>query len=406
MGGRSGLTAVLLGTLFIGGITACGAGDIDAGDRFTTTRSGDTVIVTTLAGPPGGATPLTDVRILWRSDSLNQPTQVAVVGSGTLAVADRERIWVLGEEGAVRGMLGRDGEGPGEFRELGAIGGRGDSIVGLDLTNRRFALFHAGGQLLASGPLTVPEGFVLLVPSRVAFDDDGLLVGRRILLVDPRYGDVVRYSWHGDTATIHRVTGQPNVYSPSGSAMAAVMFGPKPTIGIGVDGRLALTDGVDYCIDTFSADGAAPMRICRMWERVRVTAAIRNPDYEAVIRESGRPAEMFTQLREILALVTIPERRNAIDGLFWDSEGRLWVQVVDARSADIHPILSPWRSPDRLPPETRWDVFAPDGRLIREFTLPRVFTPFDATASQVVGLYETAEGDLAVAAIRLPPSTN
>lgn len=371
----------------------------------TTGAIGDTTIITTTRGSLHGTRALDSVQVIWRSDSLDRPSQVLVSGPGTLAVADRERIFVLGTDGTVRSVLGRRGEGPGEFQRVGVIGGWGDTLAGLDRQNRHFSLFRPDGTLLHSGVIRLVDGLTNLIPSRLGVTANGLMAAWGTFVATdgtPGVGGVVRSGWRGDTAVVlRRITGQPYVFSATGGAARAVMFGPNPMVAIGVDGRYAIADGVEYCIDTGQGDGTAPVRICRAWDRVRVSPSIRTPDYAAIMRESGATEESLAGIREILTLISIPDRRNAIDWLFWDSVGRLWVRVVDSREAEVHPFLSRY-TPARLPRDARWDVFAVDGRLAWELTLPRAFTPFDATAERAFGLLDTPEGDLAVAAVALP----
>lgn len=405
---RPAVSEVVSAAIAVSLLVACTPPARSVGWEGTTVAIGDTSVVTTTRGSLHGAATLDSVAVLWRSDSLDRPSQVLVVGPSTLAVADRDRIFLLGTDGQVHRVLGRQGQGPGEFQRIGVIGGWGDTLVGLDRQNRQFSLFRPDGTLLHSGVLRLAEGLTNLIPSRLGVDPDGLTAAWGTFVATdgtPGVGGIVRSDWRGDSASVlRRITGQSYVFSVSGGAARAALFGPNPMIAIGVDGRYAITDGVEYCIDTARRDGTGPLRICREWNRVRVTPSIRTPDYETLIRETGQSPETFAGIREILTLVSIPDWRNAIDWLFWDSVGRLWVRVVDAREAEVHPHLSRY-TPARLPREARWDVFAPDGRLAWELTLPRAFTPFDATADQAFGLLDTPEGDLAVAAIRLPPST-
>jgi len=382
---------------------ACQAGDSADAWQGRTAQVGDTTVVTTTSGSLHGAATLDSIELVWRSDSLNRPTQVFLVGDGTLAVGDREQIFVLGPDGRVRTALGRVGDGPGEFRRIGSIGGRGDTIVGLDRENRHFSLFHADGRLLSSGILRPAGGLVNLLPGRIGFDAAGLLIGWSTFVTTdgtPGLGGVVLHLVGADSATVVRqVDGQPTVFSASGGAARATMFGPNPITAIGRDGRVAVTDGVEYCIDTRAASGSSPMRICRAWERVPVSARVRNPDFDAILAESGQPPETLAGIRELLPMITIPDRRNAIDWMFWDAEGRLWVMVVDAREAEVHPYLTRF-TPNRMPSHRRWDVFDADGRLAWELTLPRSFMPTDAGGGRIYGILDTPEGDLAIASVR------
>jgi hypothetical protein len=66
---------------------------------------------------------------------------------------------VFSSEGRMEAILGRPGEGPGEFRALGSYGVHGDSIWAYDPVATRLTWFAPTGQVLASGRIAtrLPE---------------------------------------------------------------------------------------------------------------------------------------------------------------------------------------------------------------------------------------------------------
>jgi hypothetical protein len=370
----------------------------------TTVQHGDTTVVTTAVDSRHPRLVLDSVTILWRSDSLDRPTQVLLVGDSLLAVADRERIFVVGIDGRVRSTLSRRGSGPGEFEDLGLIAVDGTRIVAIDRSSPRWASFALDGELVASGTLAAaPNRLINLDGNRMVVRDSSLLLGWLSLgdgENEPMRGGIASHPLNGTAATVlQRIDGQVMNAGSGGVLMVRNLFGPYPRMAVAPDGRVAVGGGVRYCVSV-SGD-AAPMEICRDWSPIPVTDGVRNPDYADLVAASGRDAETFAPFREVLDRAEIGEVRNSFTGLRFDTGGDLWVQVVDSLVAHVHPILGRF-VPERLPRWRHYDVFDRDGTLKQELLLPSSFTPWDAQGDRIYGLYETPEGDLAVAMLRLP----
>lgn len=68
-------------------------------------------------------------------------------------------IWVFDPRGAFVTRLGRDGDGPGEFREVsGVLPARGDSIIVFDWVHRRMTVFSPDLRFVRTAPTGVPGG--------------------------------------------------------------------------------------------------------------------------------------------------------------------------------------------------------------------------------------------------------
>jgi len=379
------LSPVVLATA---ALVACAGGTETSNDdrwRGTTATVGDTTVITTRSGSLAGRHQLDSVSVLWQDDRLERPTQLLLVGTDGGAVA----------------TLGREGEGPGEFVQVGAIGASDSDIVGIDRRNRHWARFGRDGRLLASGIVQSSAELPALQPGRVAVRGDTLTAAWGSLIRSdgsPGFGGAVRSIAGAGPEEVARVFGQPYVFGASGTASLASLFGPTPRVAVAEDGRVALTDGVEYCIWVLDT---RTRRFCRDWTRVPVTDAVRNPDYEAVAAEAGVDPAVMEPLKEVMALVQVGDLRYAIAGINFDHDGRLWVQAVDSLSADVHPILVRF-TPHRRPAHRHWDVFDADGRLLWELFLPTRFTPFDAHDDTIYGLDELDSGELVVATMRLP----
>lgn len=99
---------------------------------------------------------------------------------GTILVSQPQEmtIRVFDREGRVVRNIGRSGDGPGEFRGLGRMGWRGDTLYVTDYQLRRINYFLADGTALASERVATPElepPFIPSVPNSFMRDGSGIL---------------------------------------------------------------------------------------------------------------------------------------------------------------------------------------------------------------------------------------
>ncbi len=135
------------------------AGFTPAVPRIDTLPGG--VIQVTNAGPTSwpdtGGWRFVEERVIAPDDGtpgeIGSPDGVAIGTDGAVYVIQRKphAIKVYGPDGTFRRDIGRDGEGPGEFR-VGYIGVRGDTIALQDPALFRFTTFLADGTLLQNRP--------------------------------------------------------------------------------------------------------------------------------------------------------------------------------------------------------------------------------------------------------------
>ncbi len=371
----------------------------------TTAIVGDTTVVTTERGAVRGALTIDSVEVVFGGAQLINPVMLVALDAATLVVADPQQLQLVHVDGTHLRTFGRGGGGPGEFSTIGAIGGSGDSIVALDRRNQRYTIFRTDGTVLTSGLFPQAGALAILHRGRVALLDGAVVAGwgsRVSFSGEASFGGVVRHLPAEDTAReLDRVVGQPYIFNEEAlSGARSELYGPIPMTAVAPDGRHALTDGVEYCVTaTLSAD-EGPTRICRVWDRIGVPGSIRNPDYEALAAASGHPIEFFGPFRALLPDIKIGDRRNAIDAIRYDREGRLWVQVVDSLTADVHPLLTPFAGTLGAT-RVHWDLFGTDGRLEWQLIVPASFTPWDAIGGIVYGLVEQPDGAIAVGRFRL-----
>lgn len=78
-------------------------------------------------------------------------------GSIVIAEPRERRLRRFADDGGSVQTFGRDGAGPGEFRQLAQIGAIGDTIWATDVGTRRTTLFDAGGRVLATLVWDLPD---------------------------------------------------------------------------------------------------------------------------------------------------------------------------------------------------------------------------------------------------------
>lgn len=65
---------------------------------------------------------------------------------------EHREVTVLTQEGELVRRIGRDGDGPGDFRSPGAVGWHGDTLWVVDAVNRRITWFHGEEMVRSAGP--------------------------------------------------------------------------------------------------------------------------------------------------------------------------------------------------------------------------------------------------------------
>lgn len=89
--------------------------------------------------------------------ALTVPTDLLVAPDGRIFVTQPRThdVWVLGPDGTLRGVIGREGRGPGEFESPERLYWRGDTLAVWDLKLHRVSLFSRQGNFLRTLPAPV-----------------------------------------------------------------------------------------------------------------------------------------------------------------------------------------------------------------------------------------------------------
>lgn len=384
-------------------LAACGAADADSGSwSGTVDTMADTIVVTTLSGSTSGqqAPSVADsVVVLYQSDDLARPRQLARFADGTMVVAERSALHWISPDGSVR-PVGRRGDGPGEFQAItGLLVERGTLHV-VDGALRRITWFDNAGQLLDSRSLPPLDGSGPSAGAGMGVVDGRYVIGGENNMVGigvPTYSSVLVVDLAADTTIISDST--QGVTFQNGPILSPTRLDDSMGIvKVASDGRAAFGAGRDFCVVTSYPD-QSPLRICRSWDRVPVTDAVRSPDVQALADSAGMDSAWAARMSEVARNIDAGDWRRSYNELLWDQTGRLWVRVVDERMRDVHPWFS--RFAEIRPPMFLWNVFDQDGRLGLEIELPSAFTPLLITADTAYGILELDTGEQVIGAIGL-----
>lgn len=276
------------------------------------------------------------------------------------------RVWVLDRQakelrvfdaaGRHVRTVGREGAGPGEFRNpIGLTWDAGGRMWVVDTSNQRYEVFDTAGRHVRSYRRSI-EGWGL--PWGGGFDRGGESLYEPSYYTDP----ATRESRHAYIR--HRLQGPELVPSDTfllpeheeatyeveysgGSHFMRVPY--APALAWHFDGEQGLWFGVgDRYLLVRRALAGDTLRVVERAHRPVAVAAGERDSVVALLRERSASANLGTRTSGPLDLGRIPAVKPAFRGLVVDDRGYLWVAAT-APGAE---------------PAGRWDVFDPEGRYL------------------------------------------
>ncbi len=273
--------------------------------------------------------------------------------AGEVFVADggRRQILVYSRDtGEFLRRIGRLGQGPGEFQELGFAFLHGERALGAwDPALRRVSLFDRSGDVLWTRDLpphfatgntalrlgrrakrlrAVEGGYLVEIRSDPFSVDPDRQTGS-LLSLDPELA--VR-----DTLLLFRVAPIVGSYSGQGggqvtSYAAPPVFSPEQSWAVRRDGAVAFAPGGAYQIVLFGEGPKLPVLLERSMSRDELSRRdrVRRIAHEASKPGSGFPRSIPIGILERLLRGKFSKYRPAIVGLVWDGAGTLWVRRFD-----------------------------------------------------------------------------
>ena len=274
--------------------------------------------------------------------------------------------------GSFVSALGREGEGPGEFRSIRGVYLVGDTIAVVDYRTRRVTWVSPDLALVGSVSLRDLGGLA----SVWGFLGDGSFV---VWGLEPTRPDEWAPGLNQEVEAVHRVSPDAGDVQPLGDFFigehfvasvddrwisAAVPFGRSAHAWVS-DAALLYTAGDAPQVERYDREGV--LRAVIRWpeepRRVPDDAIQRRID---ALPEGGPRQAITTVLRQI----PVPEFTPLVSDLVVDAAGRIWVQAYLSREEEG--------------PST-WRVLDADGTLLGSVTMPSRFRPTQIGDDFVLG---------------------
>ena len=279
------------------------------------------------------------------------------LADGSIVVADAgsHQVRRYAPDGTLRWVVGRDGEGPGEFRQLATVARfRGDSVVALDYWLGRATVIGPDGGI---GRAFHPYGPRPAVERLLAVDETTLVAqvsayermeGNAGLFRIPAH--VVAISPDGAVAdTLATLHGVETFLRERGDSRP--LFPRYGQVAVGA-GRVVLGDA-DRMAFTVHAPSGAVERVVRV-PAYDLTVSARQIEQERAVMLGPRPD---ARRRALLAMMPDPATRPAYTQLEVDATGAVWAAGFRALADTLGP--------------TAWELFDADGRWLGATELPR-----------------------------------
>lgn len=286
------------------------------------------------------------------------------LGDGRVVAADagNNRLVVFEADGPVSSTFGREGDGPGEFRNMLVMRPWiADSLVVWDDRARRVSVITPEATFARSFSLTLPEG----VPfARVlgVYPDGSFLgmsftnMGRRPLAGLQRAPIRLHHFTPDGTsaATVGEVPGTEAFYTTDASGQVGLY--PPHFYRSGhhlASDRLLVAPNDRWELTFRSAEGEAVQVVRWLKPPTPVTADAVATSLERLMERTPEARRGAT--RAVAGELDIHETMPAFDDVFYDRLGRVWLQAYDPSGGDL----------------SEWTVVGPAGELIAGTTVPR-----------------------------------
>ena len=309
---------------------------------------------------------------------LIDPQSIAVDGAGRIYVSDSkpEIIKVFGSDGKFLHTIGREGEGPGEFKNA-YIGVHGSKLVVHDPGLSRTTVFDTSGALIKSwktsccyyGSIGLDTAGRISILTMTTPEQNRSVNYTRYTL-DGTFVDTIFVPQAGERKYWTVKQGKNNVMSTGIPGAPRMVSAPDPF------GGLLFGYSADYRIIS-SRNGRDTTAIFgRAWTAEPVSSAWRHATVERMIAQQGKNWPEGS-LREAFREDEIPGTFPAFQGIAVDGAGNRWVQLAGGTDTNV----------------TRLDVFDRAGRYLGPVRFARNISPYGAVAWTANDLYAVLESD-------------
>lgn len=312
------------------------------------------------------------------------------LSDGRYVVADGSelRLSVYARNGRLERTIGRDGEGPGEFRALSGFWHvAGDTVAVWDSRLQRITRMRADGTVIRTDPIVfgpggTPAGSGSLDAFMGALEDGRvvlawLAVSRPIenRLLPDRMLLGVFDARGGFERLLGSVTGMLRVVTGSGSGPFAFSAFPHAAV---VRDTVVFTNGLDGTIEFFDPAkagqgavrsitvGSPSIPLGQAWDRL--DAALEQADASPVMVALARATDR--------SLGSVP----AYSRMLTDDAGRLWLRQYDPAS-DAMPLRR-----GGMRGGGRWIIIETDGRPVAHLNMPAGTTPLAVYGGELLAI--------------------
>jgi len=281
-------------------------------------------------------------------------------GGFAIANAGTPELLVVGPDGTLEARIGRDGEGPGEFRTITSLHSpSGEEILAFDDRLGRLSVFEESGHTAATIRVTNPNPISDLIPLGATKQGDLVAVygDNRVFGGDGERQDstpLLRFSPESidpDTLSIWPTKTWRFLAVGAGVSRTQVPFSPD-LLSTGRGQRVALATTHDPRISVLNLEGILELVLTWNPEVQEVTAR----DFEEwqAARLGVYPDAIPEETRQRLVNVDPYPTHPVLDGIFLDFEGGVWFAPSSLSSES-----------DRT-----WIRIGPDGGASGAITLP------------------------------------
>jgi hypothetical protein len=295
---------------------------------------------------------------------------IAVLSTGETLVYDAQAVAIrrFGPDGSARGVIAREGAGPGEYQHVvGMAVLPDDRIIVHDFGNQRFNVYAADGTALATWrhPSNVAESR----PVHTHADGVYLYDELRSAGASDWRPSLVRLNSSGlagDTVVLPLVERDApglELRSATRSFGARIPFFPTAHWTVTPKGEVVVADGARYAIDTHHGDGHV-LRMSRTVDPVAVSDAERTAEESRLTARFRRldPTWVWDGPR-------MPATKPPITWLHAAQDGAIWVRVAQPGAAIAEAERDP-SARSHVQEAIVFDVYAPDGRFRGQVTAP------------------------------------
>lgn len=336
---------ILLALLFLSSLSA-GPGTSAKESSLKAVYAGGTITLT--------AVMTIDDSLLPEGILFEAVTDIALDGSGNLYICDMDahNIKAFTPEGQFIKVIGRQGQGPGEFNHPYRIAALGDGILVWDMYNERLCALTAKGEFLKSIPVqraegrpqkmkSLPDGNVVIEKEIVHFGEKDVpqdciiqiaapdLTLKKTILSHPVWRNKYRRFQGMST----------NILQP---------FSPGVHWDVTPQGDIVIGFSVDYSIEIHHAEKGKLSAFSHKYDPVKVTDEDKEFFFSSLYFGPSGDAKKGIP-NELRNMTEFPKVKPAFTGLLVDPEGNILV-FPSRKAADKSEIV--------------FDAFDPEGRFI------------------------------------------